>query len=147
MADRNQIVHRVLRDRDGRFVFGYDLWVVGDSNTRKFKIGVKPLAGELAGSLRADESLEGISTYPTSTEPHTLDDGAEFSLDLLINKTTGVKIVDVVKVSFDRGSLGGDGPVRGRDLTAEAGSMEMKDFSLMVNDELIATGGTAEGAV
>jgi hypothetical protein len=148
LADRNQIVHRVLRDRDGRFVFGYDLWVTGDSTTKKFKVSVKPLAAELASSLRPDESptAEGSSTFPKSTEPQILDDGAEFSLDLLINKTTGVKIVDVVKVSFDRGSMGGDNPIRGRDFTADAVAMEMKDYSLMVNDDLIATGKSKTGS-
>jgi hypothetical protein len=148
LADHNQIVHRVLRDRDGRFVFGYDLWVTGDATTRRFSVAVKPLAAELASSLRADASLgaEGSSTFPKSTEPQTLDDGAEFSLDLLINKTTGVKIVDVVKVSFDRGSLGGDIPARARDFTLDAVAMEMKDFSLMMNDELIGTGKSKTGS-
>jgi hypothetical protein len=147
LADRNQIVHRVLRDRDGRFVFGYDLWVTGDATTKKFKIGVKPLAEDLASSLRTDEpATAGAPTFPKATEPQILDDGAEFSLDLLINKTTGVKIVDVVKVSFDRTSLGGDGPIRARDFTADAVAMEMKDFSLMVNNELIATGKSKTGS-
>src|SRR5262245_30329801 len=30
LSDPNQTIHRILRDRDGRFVFGYDLWIVGD---------------------------------------------------------------------------------------------------------------------
>ncbi len=149
LADRDQLIHRVLRDRDGRFVFGYDLWVSGDSTTKKFKVAVKPLAAELANSLRADESptTEALSTFPKPTESQTLDDGAEFSLDLLINKTTGVKIVDVVKVSFNRGSLGGDNPtIRARDLTLDAVAMAMKDYSLLVNDELIGTGKSKTGS-
>jgi hypothetical protein len=139
------IVHRVLRDRDGRVVFGYDLWVTGDATAKKFKIAIRPLAAELANSLRADESKTAEFTFPKSTEAQVLDDGAEFSLDLLINKTTGVKIVDVVRVSFDRTSLGGD-LVRPRDLTLDAVAMEMKDYSLMVNDELVATGKSKTGS-
>ena len=149
LADRDQLIHRVLRDRDGRFVFGYDLWVSGDATTKKFKVAVRPLAAELASSLHAAESptAEGISTFPKPTEPQTLDDGAEFSLDLLINKTTGVKIVDVVKISFDRGSLGGDNPtIRARDFTLDAVAMEMKDFSLLVNQELVGTGKSKTGS-
>jgi hypothetical protein len=148
LTDRNQIVHRVLRDRDGQFVFGYDLLVAGDSATKKFKVAARPLSAELAGSLRVEESTaaEGVPTFPKSTEVQTLDDGAEFSLDLLINKSSGVKIVDVVKVSFDRASLGGDIPARPRDLTVDAVAMEMKDYSLMVNSELIGTGKSKTGS-
>ncbi len=147
LADRNQIVHRVLRDREGRFVFGYDLLVAGDSATKTFKVAARPLSAELAGSLRVEESTAaGFPTFPKSTDAQVLDDGAEFSLDLLINKTSGVKIVDVVKVSFDRGSLGGDNPVRPRDLTVDALAMEMKDYSLMVNNDLVGTGKSKAGS-
>jgi hypothetical protein len=149
LADQNQIVHRVLRDRDGRFVFGYDLWISGNSSNKQFSVVVRPLAAELASSLSATElpRAETVSTFPKSTEPQTLADGAEFSLDLLINKTTGVKIVDVVKVSFDRSSLGGDNPgLRARDFTADAVAMDMKDYSLLVDDELIATGKSKTGS-
>src|ERR1044072_2483284 len=148
LTDRNHIVHRVLRDRDGQFVFGYDLLVAGDSATKKFKVAARPLSAELAGSLRVEESTaaEGVPTFPKSTEVQTLEDGAEFSLDLLINKSSGVKIVDVVKVSFDRASLGGDIPARPRDLTVDAVAMEMKDYSLMVNSELIGTGKSKTGS-
>src|SRR5215475_2751451 len=30
-ADGNKTIHRVLRDHDGKYVFGYDLWVSGDA--------------------------------------------------------------------------------------------------------------------
>jgi hypothetical protein len=149
LADRDQIIHRVLRDRDGRFVFGYDLWVSSDSTNKQFHVAIRPLASDLASSLRANEqpTAESLSTFPKPTEPQTLPEGAEFSLDLLINKTTGVKIVDIVKVSFDRASLGGENPpLRARDFTADAVAMEMKDYSLLVNDELIATGKSKTGS-
>lgn len=143
VADQNQTIHRVLRDNDGKFVFGYDLWITGDPNTKQFKISVKPLDSELQNSLRVkDQTLpnESISTFPKSTEPQILDDGAEFSLDLLINKDTGVKIIDVVRVTFDRLRLENDGPrMRPRDFTLDAVALEMKDYSLLVNDNLIAT--------
>jgi len=149
LADRDQIIHRVLRDRDGRFVFGYDLWVFGDSANKQFKVAIRPLAAELASSLRGNEqaTADSLSTFPKPTEPQTLSDGAEFSLDILINKTTGVKIVDIVKLSFDRASLGGENPaMRGRDFTADAVAMQMKDYSLLVNDELVATGKSKTGS-
>src|ERR1700745_1428993 len=36
-ADQNQTIHRVLRDNDGKFVFGYDLWITGDPAAKQFR--------------------------------------------------------------------------------------------------------------
>jgi hypothetical protein len=148
LPDINQRIHRILRDRDGSFVFGYDLWISADRATKQFKIAIKPLDSRLETSVRPDGSPapESLTTFPKSTEPQTLNDGSEFSIDLLVNKNTGVKMVDVVKVSFDRSSLGGDIPARARDFTADAVAMEMKDYSLFVNDELITTGKSKIGS-
>jgi hypothetical protein len=149
LPDTNQIIHRILRDRDGRFVFGYDLWISGDRVTKQFKIAIRPLDPRLAESLRPSDSLpvDLLSTFPKSTDPQTLKDGSEFSVDLLINKNAGVKFIDVVKVSFDRSSLGEDNPARrARDFSADAVAMEMKDYSLFINDELITTGKSKTGS-
>jgi len=149
LPDGNQTIHRILRDRDGAFVFGYDLWISSDRVTKQFKIAIRPLDSRLETSLRPAGSPgpESPSTFPKSTEPQTLNDGSEFSVDLLINENTGVKMVDIVKVSFDRASLSGDNPgLRPRDFTAEAVAMGMKDYSLFVNDELITTGKSKTGS-
>jgi len=143
VADQNQTIHRVLRDNEGKFVFGYDLWINGDPATKQFKISVKPLNAEVQNTLRPKDQASpsaSISTFPKQTEPQLLDDGAEFSLDLLINKNTGLKIIDVVTVTFDRSRLESDGiPLRPRDFTLDAVALEMKDYSLLVNDNLIAS--------
>jgi hypothetical protein len=149
LPDANQTIHRILRDRDGGFVFGYDLWISADQVTKQFKIAIRPLDSRLETSLRPAGSAapESPSTFPKSTEAQTLSDGSEFSVDILINQNTGVKMVDIVKVSFDRSSLGGDGLVpRARDFSADAVAMEMKDYSLFVNDELITTGKSKTGS-
>src|SRR5262249_45732007 len=131
-ADGNKTIHRVLRDNGGKYVFGYDLWVSSDAAAKQFKIAIKPLDPEVENKLRTEEqatTADAISTFPKATEPQTLNDGAEFSLDLLINQSTGVKIIDVVKVTFDRSRLGTDGPlVRPRDFTLDAVALEMKDY-------------------
>jgi hypothetical protein len=149
MADHDQIIHRVLRDNDGKFVFGYDLWVLGDPAAKQFKIAVRPLDSAMERVLRVRNEIttsEISSTFPKASEPLTLNDGAEFSLDLLINKSKGVKIVDVVQVAFDRSRLGNDGtPLRPRDFTLDAVALEMKDYSLLINDRLIATGKSKNG--
>lgn len=150
MADQNQTIHRVLRDDDGKLIFGYDLWVSGDPAAKQFRIVVKPLDSEVEITLRAKNQptpAETISTFPKSSAPQTLDDGAEFSLDLLINQSTGIKIIDVVKVTFDRSRLGVDRPgISPRDFSLEVVALEMKDYSLMVNDKLTATGKSKTGA-
>lgn len=149
LSDRDQTIHRILRDPDGRFVFGYDLWVSGDAAEKRFKVAVRPLATELVTSLRGNEApaSEGSSTFPRATEAQTLNDGGEFSVDLLINKNTGIKIIDVVKVSFDRSRLGNENPgVRARDFSLDAVAMEMRDYSLLLNDQLIATGKSKTGS-
>src|ERR1043166_8992643 len=112
LSDTDQTIHRILRDRDGRFVFGYDLWILGDRTAKQFKIAIRPLDSRLAESLRPNDSppVDPLSTFPKSTDAQTLEDGSEFSVDLLINKNAGVKFIDVVKVSFDRSSLGEDNP-------------------------------------
>ena len=149
LTDRNQTVHRVLRDQQGRLVFGYDLRVVSDAATKQFTVAVQPLDPQLELRLRTSQlsSAQTISTFPKVTDPQTLEDGAEFSVDLLINQNTGVKIIDVVKVSFDRSHLGGETPaVRPRDFSLDAVAMEMKDYSLFVNQDLIATGKSKTGS-
>jgi len=149
LPDTNQTIHRILRDRAGRFVFGYDLWIMADGPARQFKIAIKPMDSRLEESLRAGDSpaAEALSTFPKSTEPQTVNDGSEFSVDLLVNKNAGVKFVDVVKLSFDRSSLREEAPARpARDFRADAVAMEMKDYSLFVNDELRATGKSKTGS-
>jgi hypothetical protein len=149
LSETNQTIHRILRDRDGRFVFGYDLWISGDRTTKQFKIAIRPLDSRLAESLRPGglPAAESLTTFPKSTEPQTLNDGSEFSVDLLMNKNAGVKFIDMVKVSFDRASLGDGNPARpARDFSADAVAMEMKDYSLFVNDELITTGKSKTGS-
>jgi hypothetical protein len=147
LADRNQTVHRVLRDDNGKFVFGYDLWIVSDRATKQFRIAIRPLRREMEDKLRGDApATEAGSTFPKSTEPQVLNDGAQFSLDLLINKTAGVKIVDIVTVTFDRSQLEDrNRGVRARDFTLDAVALEMKDYSLMVNDNLVAMGKSKSG--
>ena len=147
LPDTNQIIHRILRDREGHFVFGYDLSISSDRATKQFTVAIKPLDARLEASLRANPPVaEATVTFPKSTEAQTLSDGAEFSVDLLVNKNTGVKIVDLVKLSFDRALLD-DGPrLRARDFTLDAVAMEMKDYSLLVNDELITTGKSKTGS-
>ncbi len=148
LADGNRVIHRVLQDTGGRFVFGYDLWVAPNPAAKQFKIVVGPLDPQFESKLRAGNSSEGespqseiISTFPKPTEPQTLDDGDAFSLDLLVNQNIGVKIVDFVKVGFDRSHLWDNNPrTLPRDFAVDAVELSVKDYRLLVNGNVVSVG-------
>lgn len=154
----HQVIHRVLVDADGDFVFGYDLTVEPLSSARQFRIAVGPLSPEYEQQLR-DASSErngrarpaiNIHTIPRSTEAQLIDDGDAFALDLLVNSRTGVKIVDLVKVSFDRARLwespAGEQPQYPvRDFTLANVELAVRDYKLLVNDEQVAGGKPTRG--
>src|SRR5437870_232570 len=87
VIDDQQVIHRVLADAAGRFVFGYDLWVAPNARAKQFKIIVRPLDAQFESKLRAGNPSEdrppqfdAISTFPKPAELQTLDDGDTFSL-------------------------------------------------------------------
>jgi hypothetical protein len=152
-ADENRMIHRVLKDTSGRFIFGYDLWVAPNPAAKQFKIVVRPLDQHYESKLRAGNPSEGeppqseaIATFPKATDPQTLDDGDGFSLDLLVNRNTGVKIVDVVKVTFDRTNLWDINPrMMPRDFSLDAVELAMKDYRLLIDGNAIAASKSANG--
>jgi hypothetical protein len=142
-ADDNHVIHRVLLNAKGRYVFGYDLSVQALASARSFKISVTPLNPQVESKLLA--AAEGkpshIATLPRTAEPQTLDDGDSFTLDLLVNEQTGIKIVDFVKVSFDRGSLWNDRPgTVPRDFTLDAVALSLVNYKLSIDGNLVASG-------
>lgn len=153
LADENRIIHRVLKDTGGRFIFGYDLWVAPNPAAKQFKLVVRPLDPQFENKLRAGNPSEGeppqseiIATFPKSTEPQTLEDGDAFSLDLLVNQNTGVKIVDVVRVAFDRSNIWDNNPrMLPRDFAVEAVELAMKDYRLLVNGSVVSVGKSTKG--
>jgi hypothetical protein len=129
-AGENRIIHRVLTDAQQNVVFGYDLWITSDPLTKKFSVAVLP----------ADEAfrrtfLKGtFATFPKSTTPQTLDDGDAVSLELLVNRESGAKIVDVVSVTFDRTRLRENQlEAAPKDFTLEAVELRMKNYTLLLN--------------
>lgn len=125
----NPIIHRVLTDAQQNVVFGYDLWISADPVTKKFSVAVMP--ADAAFRRRFLRPNGSFATFPKSTALQTLDDGDAVSLELLVNHESGVKIVDVVSVTFDRAKL--------RDSSLEAAP---KDFTLAVKNYSLAIDGT-----
>lgn len=142
LADENRIIHRVLTDADKRVIFGYDVWINANPLTRKFSLAVLP-ADEAFRRIFLKDSVprrgnETFATFPKSIAPQTLDDGDAVSLELLVNQQSGVKIVDVVKVTFDRSNLR-EGTIEAppKDFTLDAVSLTIKSYQLLIDGNLI----------
>jgi hypothetical protein len=144
LVGENRVIHRVLVDAQGKYLFGYDLTIEPVPASKTFTIGVGPLNSQVEKKLMAGNAngpSSPIATLPQSAEPQILDDGDSFALDLLVNQKTNVKIVDRVKVSFDRANLWNDSPrSRPRDFTLDAVAMKVIDYSLSIDGNLVAEG-------
>lgn len=142
--DKDDVIHRVLVDAAGKYIFGYDLLIQAVPESRTFTIAVKPLDLQIENKLLTsspDGQPARIATLLQSSEPQILDDGDSFTLDLLVNQKTGVKIVDFVRVSFDRLNLEDDNPrTLPRDFTLDAVALTVKDYRLLIDGNLVAAG-------
>lgn len=142
----NRIIHRVLTDAQKNVVFGYDLWVSADPITRKFSLAVLP-ADETFRRTFLKDSNGPFATFPKSTTPQTLDDGDAVSLDLLVNNESGVKIVDVVSVTFDRSTLHESHLESApKDFTLDAVALAVKNYSLTIGGNLVGQSKSTIGA-
>lgn len=142
VAGENRVIHRVLTDAESRVVFAYDLAIDSDPVTKKFNLAVLPADEAFRRSFLKDSAPlrahEGFATFPKSTTTQTLDDGDAVSLELLVNRESGVKIVDVVKVTFDRSILREKYlEVAPKDFTLDAVSLAVKGYELMIDGLLV----------
>lgn len=142
-SGENRIIHRVLTDSERRIVFAYDLSVNADPATKKFSLVVLPADEAFRRSFLKDsaplKAHESFATFPTSATPQTLDDGDAVSLELLVNRESGVKIVDVVKVTFDRSILRENYlDAAPKDFTLDAVSLAMKSYELTIEGTVVS---------
>ena len=154
LLDDNQIIHRMLVDTAGKPVFGYDLLVVPNPALRQFNVSARPLDAQFASKLiarstageRTPQAGTRISTLPEASLSQLLDDGDVFTLDLLVNDDSGIKIVDVVKVTFDRARLWDLNPkTLPRDFTLDAVQLAVTQYRLFINGTLAAKGNSTAG--
>ncbi len=143
LAGENRIIHRVITDSEQRVIFGYDLLVSSDPITRKFSLAVMPADEAFRRTFLKDSTPKRIedlfATFPRSTRPQTLDDGDAVSLELLVNQEAGMKIVDVVRVTFDRQTLlekSFDSTLK--DFTLDAVALSVKSYQLLIDGQLVA---------
>src|SRR5689334_18477102 len=142
-AGQNRIIHRVLTDAQQNVVFGYDLWVSADPVTRKFSVAILPADEAFRRTFLKDSTPprpnSAFATFPKSTTPQTLDDGDAVSLELLVNHESGAKIVDVVRVTFDRATLHESNLESApKDFTLDAVALGVKNYSLLINGNEIS---------
>lgn len=142
MPDENRIIHRVITDSERRVIFGYDLLVNSDPITRKFSLVVLPSNDSFRRTFLKDATRkidDLFATFPRSAKPQTLDDGDAVSLELLINPETGMKIIDVVRVTFNRSTLMENSlDSIPKDFTLDAVALSIKGYQLLVDGELAA---------
>ena len=142
-AGEDRIIHRVITDAQQNVVFGYDLWVRADPITKKFSLAVLPADEAFRRSFLKEftppRPNSAFATFPKSTTPQTLDDGDAVSLDLLVNAESGVKIVDVVSVTFDRSTLR-EGHLESapKDFSLDAVALGVKNYSLLINGNVVS---------
>jgi hypothetical protein len=141
-AGENRIIHRVLTDAQKNVVFGYDLLITADPVTKKFSVAVLPADEDFRRSFLKDftplRPNSAFATFPNSTTPQTLDDGDAVSLELLVNKESGVKIIDVVSVTFDRSRLRDPQlDTAPKDFTLDAVALAVKSYRLSINGSLV----------
>jgi hypothetical protein len=141
-AGENRVIHRVLTDAERHVVFAYNIWVNADPISKKFSLTILPADEAFRRSFLKDfaplRTNETLATFPKSTTPQTLDDGDAVSLELLVNQESGVKIIDVVTLTFDRSRLRDyhldSAP---KDFTLDAIALAVKNSSLSINGTLV----------
>lgn len=148
MGEGNTL-HRLLVDEQGRFVFVYDLVILEFNSPRRFGVSARALDPAFEQSLRVRNRSafqnapgSGLPTLARATEQQTVSDGETVALDLLINETLGVKIVDYVTVASERSLLSPSRPARPpRDFGVYNVELAIRGYQLYVDKQPVVTSG------
>jgi len=103
---KSEVIQRVLYDPMRKINFGYSLRLEAIEGSTKIRATVEPLdlvffvrlAENLGGAKEAALKSEQLSRYP---KPQIVEDGDLFSLEIAVNRETGVKLLDFIMVSKD----------------------------------------------
>jgi hypothetical protein len=148
------IIHRVWVDKARGSYFGYDLEIEPLNETKQFKVALKPLSQEFAQELEKGGQLKALSGHsatalvnsslPRLPQPQILDDGDTVALDVLVNRQTGVKFIDLVTISSSGRPVADPLPGPARDFSLSDVRLVMQNHQLFINGELAA--GNASGS-
>lgn len=153
-GDKPNLVRRVFVDSKDELFFGYELIVERVSDSKQFRVAVRPLSVEYLKQLAARPAFRKRRLHPSfnpsafSTAPQLVGDGDTFALDVLRNPRTGVKIVDVIQVSLsdaDADESATEEPPR--DFALEDISLQVKNYELLIDGESVykSPGGSLSG--
>lgn len=148
VMDEGKVLHRLLVDEQGQFVFAYDL-VITEDESKRFGVSAQPLDPSFEQTLRAGNpaafqkaASSGLPTLARATEQQKVADGETVALDLLINEPLGVKVVDYVTVASERSRLSPSRPSRpARDFGIHNVELAIKDYKLYVDGQPLLTSG------
>jgi len=144
-SSSGDIMHRVISDPKGKVYFGYDLKAVREPQPNTFRVSIRPLSVKAELLLKTSGfRSQTVKKYP---EDVVVEDGDTINFETLENPSTGVKVVDLIKVTTEDRKFG----------TYFAERMEAKDFTvddvdlrldrpvILCNDEKIQTNAGASG--
>ncbi len=143
------VLHRLVTDEHGRFVFAYDLVITEFDSPKRFGLSARSVDGKFEESLRTNNlpavqsaSESRLPTLARATEQQTVADGGTVALDLLINEPLGVKVVDYVTVA-SRKSLLPPGRPSGpaRDFAVNNVELGIKNYQLYVDNQHVLARG------
>lgn len=155
VESESNVVHRILVDNATGSYFGYELEVEPVKDTKQFMVSVKALSPEFLERLREENATRKSGQRsdlppfqiqsPRFPAPQLIDDGDTLAFDVLVNRQTGAKIVDLITVSASSIPLPAP-PSSGdpaRDFQIENVQLRVWNFQLLVNGQVAAksTGG------
>ena len=143
------VLHRLITDDQGRFVFVYDLVINQFGPLNRFAISARSVDASFEQSLRTTNPAAfqnatelKLATIVRPTEQQTVADGGTVALDLLINEPLGVKVVDYVTVAsreYLLPSVRPTGPAR--DFALNNVELSIKSYQLYVDNKFVPTSG------
>jgi len=154
MSASEDVIHRVLYDRARNLNFGYDLRVEPVEGSTKVRVSVEPVSRSAMNRVREDfdrmqKSLPDASEILRYPAPQVVEDGDAFSLEIAVNKHTGVKLVDLLMVSRDPLKLQqfAEDQYPAREFTIDDVHMMMSKSKFLMNGNPIPGGGGMSGSV
>lgn len=147
ITGEDNVLHRLLVDEQGRFVFVYDLVITNLESPKRFGISARGLDPAFEKALREQNPAAfsngaslNLPTLARATEQQTVADGETVALDLLINESLGVKVVDYVTVASERLLLSPPHPSRSpRDFGVYNVELTIKNYQLYVDTRPVVT--------
>jgi hypothetical protein len=139
--EKTNIIRRVFVDNKNEFYFGYELLVEPIAASTQFRVSVRPLSAEFEQQLRARKAFQTRRLHPSynpsafanSSKPQMVNEGDTLALDVLHNPRTGVKVVDVIKVSLEDPGLQEAHIIRTppRDFVLEDVQLKVNNYKLL----------------